>query len=327
MDYHSLEKRAAAILHRLGDIDPQALVRTLSISQQQLVEIAKALTLDTNGDGVLDENELEGRAGGFVRRLQEQAGLGTSGKVQIEKLTTELAKQRGEQSGDSGQERRGREPLIKYGGTDFGVSTELEEVLGFDAPPDASGSWQSKYDARIVSQVNELMAKHDTNKSHYLEIHEWPEVPFRSDPSEDDADGDGRISRAELAAHLHKHANRNRRGGDERTERGDRGDDTRGERATRGVAPEGDRSTRGGTSQPTTTLTSTRSAPTGDPNRRHAQSLMEQYDLDEDGYLDEEEWSQLRGPDPAEFDKNGDGYLSLDELTARIASMIFEMTI
>jgi Ca2+-binding EF-hand superfamily protein len=172
-----------------------------------------------------------------------------------------------------------------------------------------------------VSQVNELMAKHDTNKSHYLEIHEWPEVPFRSDPSEDDADGDGRISRAELAAHLHKHANRNRRGGDERTERGDRGDDTRGERSTRGVAPEGDRSTRGGTSQPTTTLTSTRSAPTGDPNRRHAQSLMEQYDLDEDGYLDEEEWSQLRGPDPAEFDKNGDGYLSLDELTARIASM------
>jgi ribose transport system ATP-binding protein len=46
MDYRSLEKRAAAILHRLGDVDPHALVRTLSISQQQLVEIAKALTLD-----------------------------------------------------------------------------------------------------------------------------------------------------------------------------------------------------------------------------------------------------------------------------------------
>ena len=35
-----------AILRRLGDIDPAALVSTLSISQQQLVEIAKALTLD-----------------------------------------------------------------------------------------------------------------------------------------------------------------------------------------------------------------------------------------------------------------------------------------
>ena len=46
MDYRSLERRAAEILRRLGDIHPAALVRTLSISQQQLVEIAKALTLD-----------------------------------------------------------------------------------------------------------------------------------------------------------------------------------------------------------------------------------------------------------------------------------------
>jgi ribose transport system ATP-binding protein len=46
MDYKTLERRSAEILHRLGDIDPAALVGTLSISQQQLIEIAKALTLD-----------------------------------------------------------------------------------------------------------------------------------------------------------------------------------------------------------------------------------------------------------------------------------------
>jgi ribose transport system ATP-binding protein len=46
MDYRALVQRAGQILHRLGDIDPAAPVRTLSISQQQLVEIAKALTLD-----------------------------------------------------------------------------------------------------------------------------------------------------------------------------------------------------------------------------------------------------------------------------------------
>ena len=46
MDYRDLEKRSAEILRRLGDINPAALVSTLSISQQQLVEIAKALTLD-----------------------------------------------------------------------------------------------------------------------------------------------------------------------------------------------------------------------------------------------------------------------------------------
>ena len=46
MDYRDIERRAGEILRKLGDIDPAALVRTLSISQQQLVEIAKALTLD-----------------------------------------------------------------------------------------------------------------------------------------------------------------------------------------------------------------------------------------------------------------------------------------
>ena len=47
MNYAGFNERAAKVLRRLGqDIDPGALVRDLSISSQQLVEIAKALTLD-----------------------------------------------------------------------------------------------------------------------------------------------------------------------------------------------------------------------------------------------------------------------------------------
>ncbi|WP_405054672.1 sugar ABC transporter ATP-binding protein [Variovorax sp. UMC13] len=47
MDYASLNARAATVLQRLGQaIDPAARVGALSISSQQLVEIAKALTLD-----------------------------------------------------------------------------------------------------------------------------------------------------------------------------------------------------------------------------------------------------------------------------------------
>ncbi len=42
----TLEREAADILRDLAEIDPGRLVGTLSISQQQLVEIAKALTLD-----------------------------------------------------------------------------------------------------------------------------------------------------------------------------------------------------------------------------------------------------------------------------------------
>jgi ribose transport system ATP-binding protein len=46
MNYPALYDRARAALAPLGPIDPTALVRTLSISSQQLVEIAKALTID-----------------------------------------------------------------------------------------------------------------------------------------------------------------------------------------------------------------------------------------------------------------------------------------
>ena len=46
MDYKMLEQEAKQVFRQLSDIDPSVLVRDLSISNQQLVEIAKALTLD-----------------------------------------------------------------------------------------------------------------------------------------------------------------------------------------------------------------------------------------------------------------------------------------
>lgn len=46
MDYRKLERDAVDVFRQLSDIDPSVLVRDLSISNQQLVEIAKALTLD-----------------------------------------------------------------------------------------------------------------------------------------------------------------------------------------------------------------------------------------------------------------------------------------
>mgnify|MGYP000415638440 CR=1 FL=1 len=46
VDYAALEARAAEVLGQLADIDPRQRAGDLSISNQQLVEIAKALTLD-----------------------------------------------------------------------------------------------------------------------------------------------------------------------------------------------------------------------------------------------------------------------------------------
>ena len=46
IDYKELYRRTRELIAELSDIDPSVLVRDLSISYQQLVEIAKALTLD-----------------------------------------------------------------------------------------------------------------------------------------------------------------------------------------------------------------------------------------------------------------------------------------
>ncbi|GAB5373679.1 MAG: sugar ABC transporter ATP-binding protein [Acuticoccus sp.] len=46
MDYRGLHRKAVDVFRQLSSIDPATLVKHLSISEQQLVEIAKALTLD-----------------------------------------------------------------------------------------------------------------------------------------------------------------------------------------------------------------------------------------------------------------------------------------
>ncbi|WP_205914614.1 sugar ABC transporter ATP-binding protein [Rhodobacter sp. SY28-1] len=75
-----LIKRAAEVLAPLGDIDPRLPAGRLSISQQQLVEIAKALTLDCRilildePTAALTEHEAQ-KLFGIMRRLADK-GMG-----------------------------------------------------------------------------------------------------------------------------------------------------------------------------------------------------------------------------------------------------------
>ena len=80
MDTDGLERRAGDVLRQLANIDPKALVRDLSISNRQLVEIAKALTLDCRVL-ILDEptaalTEVEAET--LFRIMRELAGRGIS---------------------------------------------------------------------------------------------------------------------------------------------------------------------------------------------------------------------------------------------------------
>ena len=50
--------------------------------------------------------------------------------------------------------------------------------------------------------------------------------------------------------------------------------------------------------------------------RRYAESLLKRYDKNKSGYLEKDEWGQMRG-DPKAADRNKDGVITLEELTAR----------
>ncbi|RBW52526.1 sugar ABC transporter ATP-binding protein [Ruegeria sp. A3M17] len=77
MDYRKLERDAVDVFRQLSDIDPSILVKHLSISNQQLVEIAKALTLECR-ILILDEptaalTEAEAQTlFGIMRKLADQ---------------------------------------------------------------------------------------------------------------------------------------------------------------------------------------------------------------------------------------------------------------
>lgn len=80
MNFAALERKAKTVLAELCDVDPAAKVGDLSISNQQLVEIAKALTLDARilildePTSALTETETE-KLFRIVHRLRER-GLG-----------------------------------------------------------------------------------------------------------------------------------------------------------------------------------------------------------------------------------------------------------
>jgi ribose transport system ATP-binding protein len=80
VDYPALEAQARAVLRKLTDIDPKTCAGILSISSQQLVEIAKALTLDCKvlildePTAALTEKEAQ-LLFGIMRRLADQ-GIG-----------------------------------------------------------------------------------------------------------------------------------------------------------------------------------------------------------------------------------------------------------
>ncbi|EAQ78879.1 hypothetical protein DSM3645_27403 [Blastopirellula marina DSM 3645] len=142
--------------------------------------------MDKNGNGVLDDDEVSGRWGGFIDRIKERAGYSDKGPVNIEKLTNALKKQR--EAGESGTV------------PGFGEEAGLEMAKGFDAPPPYTGiALENKFDQKTIDSVTSMLDRYDKDKNGFLDSYEWSGARWRTPPEGSDLNKDGKLDRLELA--------------------------------------------------------------------------------------------------------------------------------
>lgn len=269
---------------RRGQFDPAEMLRRM----------------DQNRNGQLEGEELEGRGGEFVKRMLAGTGLEKQSRISIDDASKAIQKAREQ-----------REAGISAASMSFGASTDLTPAAGFDAPPPQSGTpLGERFESRVVDYVERMMEQYDSNKNHYLDGPEWGGMRWRGNPTEADTNKDGRLSREELAVALSANSSssqnsaegdrgRPESGGDQ----GFRGRGFRGRDSGEDRRDSGDDARGGG----------------DDRYRRYAESLLRQNDENENGVLEKDEWSRMRG-NPSEWDKNNDEKLTVDEIAAGLES-------
>jgi Ca2+-binding EF-hand superfamily protein len=158
------------------------------------------------------------------------------------------------------------------------------------------------YESRVIEYVDRTFYRYDKNHNDFLDQEEWKDVQWRSDPKESDTNSDGRLSKAEFCERMVKHWNWGKKQGSSQ--------------ASNTSPAAGSFGTGGKDISPST---GSGKGEDSEKIRKYAKSLIGQYDKNKNGVLEKDEWSQMRGK-PEEGDQNGDGVLTLDELTARLAS-------
>ncbi len=261
--------------------------------------------MDANGNGMLEPDEVSGRAAGFVRSAAERAGLDPNQPLSIDKIAEAMKKAAEERrSGDENRDKdrdRGKDQDRRDGKTPpapplvpgFGEELDLTPPPGFTVPLSSSGSryqrpLEERFEKAVIDRVDDMLRQYDRNKNQSIdyETDEGREVRWQYPASRSDKNNDGRLDREELCYRIADIlGSRERRDEDKNRSGGSSGDG------------------RGGDDS--------------DKVRRYAEGLLRQYDSNRNGQLEKDEWSKMRG-DYEKADANHDGVITLDELTERL---------
>ena len=201
--------------------------------------------LDTNGNGVLDPSEQEGRAQFMLERIKQAVPQLPIGRpIPIESLgrAMERAREQGgrgpsssrdssSSGGSSSSASSELEPLVPG----FGVEMGLEPVLGFGA---AGELFSVKVTERDRAQADDRFRRYDRNGDGVLSREEISGGRWSDDPFQYDRNRDGKLSASEMSV---RYANRRVKEEEERSQRDSNRDSRSGFSSRGGFDPRASR--------------------------------------------------------------------------------------
>ena len=273
--------------------------------------------MDSNGNGMLDPDETQGRARFFLERIaSEVPGIDLNRPIPIDRLSQAMERLREQRmSGSSGGPPSIGSPGSAGtsgpgGGGPSGTRSAAPEppVPGFGVtevfpiPPGfgAAGALDSvRVEPADLQQAQERMQRYDTNRDGVLSKEEIQGGRWSDDPLTYDRNGDGKLTREELAV---RYARRRIQ------ESGSAGGNTSGGQPPRSPSA---------TPQPATVTVSSTGG-SGDPRTDMVDGMLRRYDRNGNGVLEKEEYAESRFIGPA--DANNDGRITREEITTYFQS-------
>lgn len=257
--------------------------------------------LDDNNNGIIEPNEVSDRSRAYLADAAKRAGLDMNQPMAADRLLAALEQAReAPNSGDSSSSERDRSrsssgsssSSIKPPAGLNGFGPPAGGALpGFGAPGAASNAaLEAKYDRRILDYVEGMLRDQDKNRDGFIDSIEWQSGRWRDPPETSDTNKDGRLSKEELCVRI---------------------------AARYGDSSGGSSSGSGSGSSSSGSSSSGSSSSDASKFRSYAESLLRQYDKNKNGYLEKDEWSEMKSEHRG-ADTNADAVITVDELTNRL---------
>lgn len=154
--------------------------------------------MDRNHNGLLEPNEIDDRARGYLERFAREAGLDMRRPMPIARLDEAMRRRQQNSSGSSGGSRP--TPSVDDSIPGFGHVDDLPPVLGFGVDAESLAYVEQEDIDKAVG----LFRRYDPNHDGYIDRNESRQVPWREDPLQFDRNHDGRLTVNEMAERYSK---------------------------------------------------------------------------------------------------------------------------